>query len=148
VVQELSQKLRLMAKALRLDALGLIDHLWKSIARLGKALELSNKSVRDVQDELGGVSGLQVEHNVYDVAEGVTLALTSRLWANELLALGNRVSDVGKLLSEVNEDHQATGRLLLRMLTSVSSSSGGTTSPPGAVPPLTTSMAIFYNQGN
>jgi hypothetical protein len=56
VVRELSQKLKLMAKASRLDALGSMDHLWKSIARLGEALELSNKSVRDVQDELGDVS--------------------------------------------------------------------------------------------
>ena len=48
VVRELSQKLKLMAKASRLDALGSMDHLWKSIARLGEALELSNKSVRDV----------------------------------------------------------------------------------------------------
>jgi hypothetical protein len=77
-----------------------MDHLWKSIARLGEALELSNKSVQDVRDELGDVSELQVEHNVYDVTEGVTLTLTSRPWADELSVLGDRVSDVGKLLSE------------------------------------------------
>ncbi len=40
VVRELSQKLRLMAKASRLDALGLMGHLWKSITRLGEALVL------------------------------------------------------------------------------------------------------------
>jgi hypothetical protein len=80
---------------------------------------------------------------VYNVTKGVTLALTSRLWADELLALGNQVSDVGKLLSEVDKDHQATGRLLLKKLTLVSSLPG-----PGAGPTLTTSMAIFDNQGN
>jgi hypothetical protein len=80
---------------------------------------------------------------VYDVIEGVTLALTSRPWVDELLALGDRVSDVGKLLSEVDEDHQATGRLLLKKLTLVSCSPG-----LGAGPTLTTSMAIFDDQGN
>jgi hypothetical protein len=100
VVQDLGRKLKLMARSSRLDALGSMDHLWKSIARLGEALELSNKSVQDVRDELGDVSELQVEHNVYDVTEGVTLTLTSRPWADELSVLGDRVSDVGKLLSE------------------------------------------------
>ena len=137
-----------MAKASHLDALGLMDHLWKSIAHLGEALELSNKFVRDVQDELEDVTGLQAEHNVYNMTEGVTLALTSRPWAEELLALGDRVSKVGKLLTEVDEDHQAAGCLLLRKLTLVSPSSGGTTPSPGAVPPLSTSMAILDNQGN
>ncbi len=117
VVQELSQKLRLMAKASHLDALGAMDHLWKSIARLGEALKLSNKSVWDVQYELGGVTELQAEHNVYGVIEGVALALTSRPWAEEFLALGNQVSKVRKLLTEVDEDHQAAGRHLLRKLT-------------------------------
>ena len=148
VVRELSLKLKLMARSSRLDALGSMDHLWKSIARLGEALELSNKSVRDVQDELGDVSELQVEHKVYDVTEGVTLTLTSRPWADELLALGDRVSEVGKLLSEVDEDHQATGRLLLKKLTSLSPPSGEPTPSPGAAPPLTTSMVICEEQGN
>ena len=148
VVQELSHKLKLMAKALRLDALGSMDHLWKSIAHLGEAFELSNKSVRNVQDKLGDVTELQAKHNVYNVTKGVTLALMSRLWAEELLALGNRVSEVGKLLTKVDKDHQAAGRLLLRKLTLVPPSSGGPTPSPGAVPPLSTSMAILDDQGN
>lgn len=146
VIQDLSRKLKLMARSSRLDALGSMDHLWKSIARLGEALESSNKSVRDVRDELGDVSELQLEHNVYDVTEGVTLALTGRPWADELSALGDRVSDVGKLLSEVDEDHQATGRLLLRKITSLSSPA--VTPSLGTVPPLITSMVICDEQGN
>jgi hypothetical protein len=148
VVRELSQKLRLMAKASRLDALGAMDHLWKSNARLGKALELSNKSVGDVQDELGGVTELQAKHNLYGVTKGVVLALTSRLWAEELLALGDRVSEVEKLLTEVNKDHQAAECYLFRKLTLVAPSSGGLTPSPGAVPPLSTSMTILDEQGN
>jgi hypothetical protein len=148
VVQELSLKLKLMAKASRLDALGSMDYLWKSIARLGAALELSNKSVCLVREELGDVSELHAEHRVYDVCEGVTLALTSRPWADELLALGDRVSDVGKLLSEVDEDHQATGCLLLKKLNSLASPTGGPTPSPGVLPPLTASMVICDDQGN
>jgi hypothetical protein len=137
-----------MAKASRLDALGLMDHLWKSIAHLGEAIELSNKSVRDVRDDLGDVTELQGKHNVYDVTKGVTLALTSRPWAEELFALGDRVSKVGKLLTEVDKDHQVAGHLLLRKLTIVFPSSGGPTPSLGAVPLLSMSMAILDDQGN
>ncbi len=143
VVRELSQKLKLMAKASRLDALGSMDYLWKSISRLGRALELSNKSVRFVREELGDVAELHTEHRVYDVCEGVTLALASRPWEEELSALGARVSEVGKLLSEVDEDHQATGRLLLKKI--------GAAAPalsPGSGPTLSTSMTILDEQGN
>ena len=143
VVQELSQKLKLMAKASRLDALGSMDYLWKSIARLGAALELSNKSVCFVREELGDISELHAEHGVYDVCEGVALALTSKPWEEELSALGDRVSEVGKLLSEVDEDHQATGRLLLKKI-----ASAAPTPSPGTGPPLITSMVICDEQGN
>ena len=143
VVQELSQKLKLMAKASRLDVLGSMDYLWKSISRLGRALELSNKSVRFVREELGDVAELHTEHGVYDVCEGVTLALASRPWEEELLALGARVSEVGKLLSEVDEDHQATGRLLLKKIGSAAPALS-----PGSGPTLSTSMTILDEQGN
>jgi len=142
-VRELSQKQNLMAKASRLDALGSMDYLWKSIARLGVALEVSNKSVRFVREELGDISELHAEHGVYDVCEGVTLALASRPWEEELSALGDRVSEVGKLLSEVDEDHQATGRLLLKKI-----ASAAPTPSSGSVPPLLTSMVICDEQGN
>ena len=91
MVQGLNQKLKLMAKASHLDALGSMDYLWRSIARLGAALEASNKSVRFVHEELGDISELHAEHRVYDVCEGVTLALASRPWEEELSALGNQV---------------------------------------------------------
>ncbi len=131
VVQGLSQKLKLMVKASHLDALGSMDYLWRSIARLGAALELSNKSVRFVREELGDISKLHAEHGVYDVCEGVTLALTSKPWEEELSALGDRVSEVGKLLSEVDEI-----------------ASTAPTPSPGTVPPLITSMVICDEQGH
>jgi hypothetical protein len=58
VVQDLSHKMKLMAKSSHLDALGSMDHLWKSIACLAKGLELSNKSVREMHEDLGDVTKL------------------------------------------------------------------------------------------
>jgi len=141
VVQGLSQKLKLMVKASHLDALGSMDYLWRSIARLGAALEASNKSVCFVHEELGDISELHAEHGVYDVCEGVSLALASRPWEEELSALGNQVFEVGKLLSKVDEDHQATGRLLLKKIASAAPT-------PSPVPPLITSMVVCNEQGN
>ena len=109
---------------------------------------MSNKSVRFVREELGNVSELHTEHGVYDVCEGVTLALASRPWEEELSALGGRVIGVEKLLSEVDEDHQAAGRLLLKKIASAAPSSGWPTHSLGAVPTLSASMAILDDQGN
>jgi hypothetical protein len=149
VVRDLSHKMKLMAKSSRLDALGSMDHLWKSIPRLAEGVELSNKSVRGMREDLGDVTKLQGEHNVYDVIEGITLALTSKPWEEEFMVLSDRVTAMANMLSEVDEDHQAAGgRLLLRKLNGMHSPLGGPTSSPGAMAPLSTSMAIVDNHGN
>ena len=51
------------------------------------------------------------------------------------------------MLSEVDKDHQAAGRLLRRKLNGVHSLLGPTSSP-GAMAPLSMSMAIVDNHGN
>jgi hypothetical protein len=148
MVRDLSHRMKLMAKSSRLDALSLMDHLWKSIAPLVKGIELSNKSVHGMREDLGDVTKLQGKHNIYDVIEGITLALTSKPWEEEFMVLSNRVTTMANMLSKVDKDHQAAGCLLLRKLNSVGSPSGGLTSSPGAMVLLSTSMAIVDVHGN
>jgi hypothetical protein len=96
MVWDLNHKMTLMAKFLRLDALGLMDHLWKSIACLAEGIELSNKSVCGMHEDLGDITELQGKHNVYDVIKGITLALTSKPWEEEFMVLSDRGHRCGK----------------------------------------------------
>jgi hypothetical protein len=116
VVRDLSHKMKLMAKSFRHDALGLMDQLWKSIACLAKGIKLSNKSVRGMREDLGDITKLQGEHNVYDMIKGITLTLTSKPWEEEFMVLSDWVTAIANMLREVDKDHQAAGRLLLRKL--------------------------------
>jgi hypothetical protein len=101
-----------------------------------------------MREDLGDVTKLQGKHNIYNVIKGITLALTSKPWEEELMVLSNRVTAVANMLSEVDKDHQASGRLLLRKLNGMRSPLGGPTLSPGAMAPLSTSMAIVDNHGN
>ncbi len=64
------------------------------------------------------------------------------------MVLSNQVTAMANMLSKLDEDHQAAGRLLLRKLNGVRSSLGGPTSSPGAMAPLSTSMAIVDDHSN
>jgi hypothetical protein len=109
--------------------------------------ELSCQTSLSMGCDLGDVTKLQGKHNVYDVIKGITLALTSKPWEEELV-LSNRVTAMANILSEVNKDHQAARRLLLRKLNGMCSPLGGPTSSPGAMAPLSMSMAIVDDHGN
>jgi hypothetical protein len=75
---------------------------------------------------------------------------SGKLVGTTLKFTGREVTDGHSHFSntKVDEDHHATGRLLLKKLTSLSPPSGGPTPSPAAVPPLTTSMVIWDEQGN
>ncbi len=143
VVWKLGHKMKLMVKLSHLDALGLMDHLWKSIAHMAEEIELFNMSVSGMREELGAITELQGKHNIHDVIKGTPLTLTSKPWQKEFMVLSNWVTAVANMLSKVDEDHhQAAGHLLLRKLNGMRSSMGGPTLSPCAMAPLSTSMVI------
>jgi hypothetical protein len=67
--------MQLILVAICLDQVGMLDHLWSSIVRLGSAAEVMHARVCGVEQYTGGALELLKEHNLVDLSKGILQVL-------------------------------------------------------------------------
>jgi hypothetical protein len=112
-----------------------MEYLWLSITCLGSALDAVLSRVRGVENEIGDTSDLMDDFNLTDLSEGLTRALNQAStgesaqlveFQESIVDLQEKVGDLDKLISAVDDDHQKAGRFLLGKLRGFTPVQGGT----------------------
>jgi hypothetical protein len=121
-IKDLDYKMCLVLVSVRADQVGVTDHLWSSIVKLGSATEGLHARVWGIEQDIGDALDLLDEHNLRNLSKGVLQALgqlsPSTISNPGLQDINNKIADLIDLINVVNEDHQKTGRYLLTKLSS------------------------------
>jgi hypothetical protein len=124
-IKDLNHKMRLVLISVRADQVGVMDHLWSSIVKLGSAIEGLHARVWGIEQVIGDASDLLDEHNLSDLSKGVLRALgqlsPSAISNPGLQDINDKISDLIDLINVVDEDHQKAGHYLLAKLSSTPS---------------------------
>jgi hypothetical protein len=151
-IWEMDTKMRHVVEGLHVDQVGMIDHLWKSIKLLGRAINQGDAQTRDLGLDVDDMLYVLEEHNIVDLSEGVSRVLgeldATKKAGLPLETLGQRINGLLKLINAVDEDHQKAGKFLLGKLKGTPKSSQqaaqGVIAPQGN---LAMSMMILDDSG-
>jgi hypothetical protein len=75
-IQDLNRKMCLVLVAVRTDQVGMMDHLWLSIQKLGATIKVVRARLQSVEEDIGDTSDLFEDLAMGDLCEGVVRALT------------------------------------------------------------------------
>jgi hypothetical protein len=121
-IKDFNRKMRLVLVSVRADQVGVMDHLWSSIVKLGSAIEGLHARVWGIEQDIGDALDLLDEHNLSDLSKGVLQALGqlshSAISNPGLQDINDKFADLIDLINVVDEDHQKAGRYLLTKLRS------------------------------
>ncbi len=120
VIKQLNSKLHLLVVLVKTDQVGMLNHLWASILRLGQAYDALHARTRGVEQDLGDSLDVLDEFNLSDLSKGVMRALTQAIpqaGSNPQFSdLEDKVRELATLIVTVDEDHQKAGHYLLGKL--------------------------------
>ena len=112
----------LVLVAVRTDQIGMMDHLWLSIQKLGAAIKAVRARLQSVEEDIGDTSDLFEDLAVGGLCEGVVRALTlssaNAAAPPELQEITDKITALAALIEEVNEDHQKASQVLFARLNS------------------------------
>jgi hypothetical protein len=121
-VKDLDCKMRLVLVSMWADQIGMMDHLWVSIVKLGSTIEAVHFRLWRVEEDISDTSDLLDNHNIGNLSEGVARALVHLSPGvpsiPELEEITTKITDLVEMITAVDEDHQKAGRYLLSKLTS------------------------------
>ena len=136
------------------DQVGMMDHLWASIVKLGSTIEAVHARLCSVEEDIGDTcSDLINNHDIGDLSEGVVRALSllspTAAATPELEEITKKISDLAEMITAVDEDHQKAGRFLLSKLNShIPVAPCVAAAGPGGSGQFNLSMAIINNVGD
>jgi hypothetical protein len=120
-INDLDQKMQLVLVAVRVDQVGMMDHLWSSIVMLGRAIEGLHAQICGMEQDVGDASELLNDHNLSDLSKGVLRALGQLPPAASsapglMQDVEDKIEALLDLINAVDEDHQKVGCYLLTKL--------------------------------
>ncbi len=98
------------------DQVGIMDHLWVFIQRLGNAANSVKARMQGIEDVIGNTEAVLDKHTLEDLSKGLLVAL-GRLDATanlDIKDLKDKVGNLTDLIKAVDEDHKRAARFLLR----------------------------------
>jgi hypothetical protein len=148
-IEELDQKMQAAMGTIREDQLGIMDHLWTSILRLGSAAHLVKARMQGIEDVAGNAEAVLDKHTLGDLSKGFLMAL-EQLDATatpDIQDLKDKVGGLTDLIKAVDEDHKRVACFLLGKVNRLGPPQiqGSRTEAVGASLPLT--MEIVDDMG-
>ncbi len=131
----LDANLRDLLNTIRIDQVGVMDHLWLSITKLRSFIDLLHTKIDGLEQEVGDTAKVLDEHNLVDLSEGVIWALSQISPASFVQAnfddLQAKVSKLSDLIFVVDEDHQQVSKFLMTKIPTLPRHSGPRRGPSG-----------------